>query len=190
MRKPFLPVALAAIVLVSCTKSTITPLAAANTASATGNQVRPTAADSAAARGGNGSGGGSTPAPSSNLDIYTKQLTAGWQVFLGSGESVPGIPGATGTITLLINFKPDNTFTQVATDNITKAQITHNGSWQFSIPANLLINESGLLVLTSGNTTLMSGLLDFIHPGIIQYQPATNNLEPSLAEPVYVFQKA
>lgn len=187
MKKSFLLIAIATVAFASCTKSTVMPpavSAGANkvTVSAKGKPVTPPAAP-----GGPGGGGSTTP---SNLDVYIKQLTAGWQVFLGSGEPVPGIPDATGTITMLITFKSNNTFTLVATDNVTKAQITHSGTWQFTIPAILPIDESGLLVLTSGGTTLLSGLLYFIHPGIIQYQTPTNNLESSLSRSAYVFQKA
>ena len=190
MKKTFLLLTIAAVALASCSKTgdSVSPVKANLSAS-----TKAKAAPGTGGGGGSGSGGsgGGTPVPVSNLDIYTKQLTAGWLDVFSSGKPVPNLPpGSFGTISLLITLKSDGTFTLVSTDSITGAQVNNSGSWQFTIPANVPRTANGQLVLTSGGTTLVSGWVQFVRPGILRYDTTINHLDQTINLMTYMFQKA
>ena len=133
---------------------------------------------------GNGKGGGTTQAPPSNLSIFTNQLLATW--FHSAAANLGDF-----THTVQIDLKSDSTYGLVFTDNNTGIITTGiPDRWKFTIPSNLPINQSGLLVLTSdGGGTLLSGFCLFVHPGVLEYTTTINNLPLPLNQKIFVLQK-
>lgn len=192
MKKSISFLAMAAILFASCSKNSVTPAANNPVTDHIGASAKAKPVNQAPGGGGGGGngGGGGSPAPVSNTDIFAKQLTAGWLSTFATNEQVPGLPpGNFGTIRLVITLNANGTFTLVSTDSITGAQVHNNGTWRFSIPANLPNNTNGVLVLTSGGTTLMSGYFLFVRNGVLSYQTTINHLDKTINMSNYIFQR-
>jgi hypothetical protein len=177
MKNSFLLLAAISIAFATCTPTELTPNLPAS---------RPNEVTSGGGGGGatTGKGGGTTQAPPSNLSIFTNQLIAKWftSAALNLGDFTHAVQ---------IELKSDGSYGLVFTDNNTGAVTTGvGGNWQFTIPANLPINESGLLVLTSSEGgTLLSGFCLFVHPGVLKYSTTVNNFPSPLNQKEFVLQK-
>jgi len=188
MKKTFLLLTIAAVILASCSKNGdgVSPAGNSLGASAKAKPVQaPGGGGGAGGGGGNGGGGngggGVTPPPPTNLDIFTKQLTGQWLAVIGTNEPVPNIPNAFGTIFLRFTFNANGTYSYTSTDNVSGAQLSGSGTWKMAIPATLPINENGTLVLTGSNgATVLSGLFLFVRPGVLQYTTSVNTLDKTI----------
>jgi hypothetical protein len=185
MNNSFLVLAVVSILFASCTPTELQPAASV---------IRPTETTSGGGGGGgatgsgggtgSGKGGGTTQAPPSNLSIFTNQLLATWFAIAGSNDG-------DSNLSVQIDLKSNGSYSLVFTDNITGATTTGvGGSWTFTIPANIPINESGLLVLTgTKGGILLSGFCLFVHPGVLKYATTINNLPAPLNQRIFVMQK-
>jgi len=178
----FLFLAIVALVFAACTRTELKPTVIANRA--TGLTSGGGGANSGGGSGGGGKGGGTAPAPLSNLAIFTNQLIATW--FTSAALNV-GDP----TLAVRIDLKSNGSYSLAFTDNRTGVTTTGvGGNWQFTIPSNIPINESGLLVLTgSDGSTFLSGFCLFVHPGVLKYTTTINNLPEPLNLQLFVLQK-
>jgi hypothetical protein len=169
-----------ALGLGSCTRTSMSPVIASSFPPVKTTSGGP--GGGGGANGGGANGGGGIPAPVTNLSIYTKQLIGTWDASIGIAVDAP-------TIVLQIIFKANGNYSLLTTDNGTGAQTTGSGNWQFTIPANTPLHESGLLVMTSGVDKVLSGFAYFVRPGVLEYSTTVNNLAPPLKGGGFIFQK-
>ena len=185
MKNSFLLLAAISIAFATCTPTELTPnLPAGRSTEVTSGGGGGGGGTTGGGGATSGKGGGTTQAPPSNLSIFTNQLIATW--FTSAALNLGDFTHA-----VRIELKSDGSYGLVFTDNNTGAVTTGvGGSWQFTIPANLPINESGLLVLTgSEGGTLLSGFCLFVHPGVLKYSTTVNNLPSPLNQKEFVLQK-
>src|SRR6201989_3043419 len=163
MKNPFLLLAITSFVFNACSRSMMTPPNDARS----GTEVTSGGGGAASGGGGNTGGGGgggagggkggSIPAPPpTNLSIFTSQLTATWFASAALNEGDP-------TLAVQIDLQSNGSYGLTFTDNRTGLTTAGaGGTWKFTIPPNLPVNQSGLLVLSGPKgTTLLSGFCLF-----------------------------